>query len=99
MRSNRRKPLVGAFRIHLLGRSGDADLGGVASLSRFVTLFPIGLVLLLGVVLSVVFGVVFGPGTWIAVVATVVGGNAALWSLLGPMMAQRIRARTDRALD
>jgi hypothetical protein len=103
MNSSRESALVGASRIHVQSGPGElelgADLGGVARMSRFVTLFPIGLVLVLGVVLSVVFGVLQGPGIWVAVVAAVVGGNVVLWLLLGPLMARWIRARTCRGLD
>jgi hypothetical protein len=103
MNSSRESALVGASRIHVHSGPGElelkADLGGAARMSRFVTLFPIGLVLFLGVVLSAVFGVRHGPGIWIIVVATVVGGNAALWLLLGPLMARWIRTRTCRGLN
>ena len=40
-----------------------------------------------------------GPGVWVAAVVAAVGGNAALWLLLGPLMARWVRTRTDRALD
>jgi hypothetical protein len=103
MNSTRQSALAGASRIHLRGGRGElaveADLGGVARMSRFVTLFPIGLALGLGVVLSVVFGALFGPGAWIVAVAAAVAGNAVLWLLLGPLLARGIRARTGRALD
>ena len=103
MNSTRQSALVGASRIRISGGRSElaveADLGGVEWMSRFVTLFPIGLVLGLGVVLSVVFSAVFGPGIWIFAVAGAVGGNALLWLVLGPMMARGIRARTNRALD
>jgi hypothetical protein len=103
MNSSRESALVGASRIHVLSGPGkldlEADIGGVARLSRFVTLFPIGLVLVLGVVLGGVLGVLFGPGNWLYGVAAGVGVNAAVWLLLGPLMARSFRARTDRALD
>jgi hypothetical protein len=103
MNSTRQSALVGASRVRV--RRGDAtleleaELGGAERMSRFVTLFPIGLVLFLGVVLSAVFLIVFGAGMWIAPVAAVVGVNAGLWLFLGPAMARGIRARTERALD
>ena len=103
MNSTKQNPLVGASRIHVRGGSGkldlDADLGGVAWLSRFVLVFPMGLVLGLGVVFTVVFGVLFGLGMWLAAVWGALGANAVMWLLLGPWMARRIRARTERALD
>jgi hypothetical protein len=103
MNSTRESALVGASRIRLVGGRGElaveADLGGVVRMSRFVTLFPIGLVLLVGVVSSAVRGAQSGPGNWIVGVAAWVGGNAVLWLLLGPLMARWIRARTCRGLD
>ena len=72
---------------------------GVARMRRFVTLFPVGLVLGLGAVLSVLFSVVLSPGMGVVAVAAVVGGNAALWLVLGPLLARWIRARTCRGLD
>jgi hypothetical protein len=103
MNSNRQSPLVGASRIHLRGGHRElvleAELGGVQRMQRFVMLFPIGLVSFLGVVLTVVFWATQGPGLWLAPVAAATGGNAALWLLLGPLMARSIRSRTCRALD
>ena len=102
MSSTRQGDLVGASRIHLLSSRGElaveADLGGVVGMSRFVKVFPIALVLFLGIVLSVVFSSLFGLGTWIVAVGAVVGGNAALWLLLGRLMARGFRARTCRGL-
>ena len=74
-------------------------MGGVATMSRFVMLFPIALVLCLGIVLSAVFAVRFGPGMWIGGLATAVGVNTVVWLVLGPLMARSIRRRTCRALD
>lgn len=103
MNSTRQSALMGASRVHIFGGRGEltieADLGGVERMSRFVTLFPIGLVLCLGTLLSAVFGALFGPGIWIVAVAAAMGGNAVLWLLLGPLMARGIRTRTDRALE
>lgn len=103
MNSTRQSALAGVSRLHILKShdklSIEADLGGVAQMSRFVTLFPVSLVLCLGVVLSIVFGVLIGPGLWLAVVAAVVSVNAVLWLVLGPMIARKIRARTESALD
>ena len=103
MNSSKESPLMGASRIELLSGGGklsvEAELGGVVRMSRFVTLFPICLVLSLGVVFSVVLGIGIGPGFWMGGVGGAVGGNAVLWLVLGPLMARWIRARTDRALD
>ncbi len=94
---------MGATRIRISSGGGnlavEADLGGVANLARFIKLFPIGLVLCLGIAFAIVFSVIFGPGVWIVAVATAVGGNAVLWLVLGPLLARGFRARTDRALD
>lgn len=103
MNSSRQSALVGASRIRISGSRSElaleADLGGVARMSRFVMLFPIGLVLCLGVVLCVVFSALLGPGNWIFAVAGAAGGNAVLWLLLGPLVARGIRARTCSGLD
>ena len=103
MNSTRQSALVGASRIHLLGGGGElaveADLGGVARMSRFVTLFPLALCLSLAIVFVVLFSALQMPGPWIIAVATAMGGNALLWLLIGPWMARAIRGRTCRGLD
>lgn len=103
MNSSRESALLGASRIHVAHGGGElaveADLGGVARLARFVTWFPVLLPLVLGLVLAGVFAAVLGPGPWLAMVAVPVGLNVALWLVLGPWMARRFKARTDRALD
>jgi hypothetical protein len=103
MNSSRQSALLGASRIRLVHGHGElaveAELGGAAWMSRFITLFPIALVLGLGGVLAVVFSMVFRPGLWLIGVVGAVGLNTALWLWLGPRMARGIRARTDRALD
>ena len=103
MNSSREIALVGASRIRISSDHGnvavEADLGGVARMARFVTLFPIGLPLCIGVGLSLLFCAMFGPGIWIVAVAVPVGANVLLWLVLGPRMARGIRERTQRALD
>jgi hypothetical protein len=103
MNNSRESALVGASRIRISDNRGElaveADLGGVARLARFVTLFPIGLCLALAVVLSAVFAAQFGPGNWTVAVAAATGGIALVWLVLGPLMARAFRARTVRALD
>ena len=103
MNSSRESPLVGASRIELRSGEGklsvEAELGGVVRVSRFVTLFPICLVLSLGIVFSTVFGLANGAGLWMGGVVGAVGVNAVVWIFLGPLMARKFRSRTERALD
>src|SRR5262245_44804927 len=103
MNSTRQSALVGASRIHVRGSRSEialeAELGGVARMERFVTLFPVALCAFLAVLLTVLFSVLFGPGPWVYGVAAVTGALALLWCVLGPVMARVIRARTCRALD
>jgi hypothetical protein len=68
-------------------------------MARFLILFPIGLTVGLGVVLSLVFVAICGVAGWIIALGAAVGGNTVLWLLLGPLMARKIRARTQQALD
>lgn len=99
MNSSRESALVGASRIHIRDGRGEiaveADLGGVERMSRFVTLFPLGLCL----TMFILFGALSGPENSIVTVAAATGGIALLWLLLGPLMARWIRARTCRGLD
>jgi hypothetical protein len=103
MNSSRDSPLVGASRIHIRGGRGkiavEADLGGVQRMSRFVTLFPLGLCLTLFILLALVFSALSGPENSIVNAATATGGIALLWLLLGPLISRWIRARTCRGLD
>jgi hypothetical protein len=103
MNSTRQSALVGASRIHIRGGRGElaleADLGGVERMARFVTLFPPGLGLALGVLLGVVFSLARVPGNWIVPVAVATGGYVLLWLVVGPLMARAIRGRTCRGLD
>ena len=103
MNNTRQSALVGASRVRITNGRGDlsleAELGGVKRMSRFVTLFPVGLVLSLAIVLGGVFGTLFGPGIWMVPVAVSSGGLAIVWLVLGPLMARGIRRRTCQALD
>lgn len=103
MHSSRQSPLVGASHLAIRSAQGEllleADLGGVRRMANFVNYFPLILVLGLGAVLYVVFNFRFGQGVWSVAVGAAVGGNAAIWLLLGPLMARGIRRRTERALD
>ena len=103
MNSSRQSALVGASRIHVQSNRGElaleADLGGVARMARFVTLFPVALCAFLAILFIVLFRVLFGPGPWLVTVVASTGGIALLWLLLGPLMARGIRARTCHSLD
>jgi hypothetical protein len=103
MTSTRQSALMGASRIQIIRGahelSIEADLGGVKGMTRFVTFFPIGLCLFLGVLLSVVFSILFDHRAWVLPVVVATGANALLWLILAPMLARHIHARTCRGLD
>jgi hypothetical protein len=96
MNSTRQSALLGASRIRIGSGHGElsieAELGGVERMSRFVRRFPIGLGLLLAVVFVAAFG--FRVPAWIAPLVAVLP-----WLVIGPWMAQSMRARTCRGLD
>jgi hypothetical protein len=102
MNSTRQSPLVGASRVRIMNRQGElaveAELGGVERMSRFVTLFPLGLGLVLGLVMWIVFSALgrAGAGIMPAIIPLIA---TAPWLVIGPLMARSIRARTGRALD
>jgi hypothetical protein len=103
MNSTRQSSLVGASRLivacdaHELSIS--ADLGGVRFMKRFITFFPIGLLLTLGVVFFVVFSIVFDHRGWVDVVLWSLAPNAILWAILSPLLGRKVESRTRRALD
>jgi hypothetical protein len=103
MNNSRESALVGASHIVIHHGRGeltlDAELGGAERLGRFAKLFPLGLVLVMAVVLSVVFLFVFGPGSWIISVGAATGLFALPWLVVGPLMAGSIHRRTCRGLD
>jgi hypothetical protein len=103
MMSTRQSALLGASRIQVIRGarelSIEAELGGVKSMTRFVTLFPIGLSLFLCVLFFVVFSFVFDHRAWVVPVAAVTGANALLWLLLAPLLTRHVHARTCRGLD
>jgi hypothetical protein len=103
MNSSRESGLMGATGIRISGDrdqlSLEADLGGMARLSRFAMFFPLGLFLAIAIVSAVVLAVLHGPGDWMFAVAAPMGVMAIIWSVLGPLMARSFRARTERALD
>jgi hypothetical protein len=103
MNNTRDSPLLGASRLHLVARSGElaaeVELGGVRRLARFVTLFPPLLCLGLAVIFSVVFFTVFGPGPWMWPVGLLCGLIAAVWLVLGPIMARSFYRRARTGID
>jgi hypothetical protein len=103
MTSTRQSTLLGASRIQVI-RGGhelsvEAELGGVKRMTRFVTLFPIGLSLFLGVLFFVVFSFVFDHRAWLVPVVAVTGANALLWLFLAPVLARHVHTRTCRGID
>lgn len=103
MNNTRQSPLRGASSIRLqaaLGRMKlEADLGGVESMGRFLFWFPTLLCFGIGIVLSLVFLNLFGPGHWFYVVVALVAAEGIAWNFLGPFIARRIEARTRSELD
>jgi hypothetical protein len=103
MNSTRQSSILGASRIQIARvqneLAADAELGGVQRITRFVTLFPIALILLLGLVFVVVFGLTMNNQNWVLPVAVVVAGNGLLWLILGPVLARYIKNRTCRGID
>lgn len=107
MNSSRQSALLGASRLRLTRGiqelSVQAELGGVETMARFVTLFPIVLVLGLGIIFVLLAAVQQGGqmpsrASLVPVIAAV-APNAALWLILGPWMARRIGRKTREALD
>jgi len=101
-----RHPLLGASRLRLSMQEGRlsvaAELGGAAYLSRLVHVFPLGLMLALGLSLGVVFSLAFdGEQAADARTATLAAllGQVILWAVVGPLLARRFEARTRKALD
>ena len=101
-----RNPLLGASRLRLSMQEGRlsvaAELGGAAYLSRLVHVFPLGLMLALGISLGVVFSLAFdGDQASDARTATLAAllGQVVLWAVVGPLLARRFEARTRKALD
>jgi hypothetical protein len=90
----------------------DAELGGVDGMQKFLMWFPwllgIGLGLLLGVGGGILFGQQFGVGfgvpwangwQWIAFAFGVAILPVAPWLFLSPIVARRIRQRTQAAIE
>jgi len=70
-----------------------AELGGAAWIGRFAVLFPLSL----GVLLAMVFGMLWWPKHRDAVIVPLL--VAAPWLLLGPLMARTVRRRTEQAIE
>jgi hypothetical protein len=87
------------LRTHFDQLTLDAELGGVEWMGKFLFWFPTLLCFGLGVVLSIVFYFVLGPGNWFYLVVAVVAADGILWNFLGPYIARRLETRTRTELD
>jgi len=110
--STKQDPLLGASRVRLQSRDCrlrvNAELGGVQTMRRFLIWFPLILGLTLGLVFSVVGGLVLGqqdgpapafPWRWLWF-----GFGTALlpvspWLILSPLMIRWIARRTKNAIE
>ena len=102
-KNSRENSLRGASAIRLQTHFDQltlaAELGGVEGMAKFLFWFPILLCLGLGVILSIVFLFVFGPGNWFYIVVAIVAANGILWNFLGPFIARHLETRTRADLD
>lgn len=115
LRSTRQSPLLGASTIdvEIQGQNLvlDAQLGGVASMQRFLTWFPLllglGLALLFGVVGGLVMGQKFGVGfgvpwaqgwQWVLFAFGVALLPVSPWIFITPLMSRSLEKRTEAAL-
>lgn len=101
MTSTRESPLLGAGEILVTAREGrltlEADLAGVRNMQRFITWFPPGLTLVLGLLLwgLLLIREVRGP-VWIA---PALGAGLAVFFVLAFLPMRRLlRGRTQDAL-
>lgn len=116
LNNTRQNPLLGATLIQIVVDDDrmklNAELGGVDSMSRFLTRFPfmlgLGLAVLFGVGGGFLFGRAFGVGfgvpwaqgwTWMLFATTIAVVPVAPWLFLTPMIARSIRKRTQHALS
>lgn len=103
MTGTRQSALLGATRLQIARGAHDlsiqAELGGVRTMTRFVTLFPLALSLSLCLILGALFSAAFDHRGWVWPVLGGTGANALVWLFLGPWMARHIRNRTCRAID
>lgn len=114
--STKQNPILGASRVELQIDNDtlhvQAELGGVDSIQRFLIWFPFLLGLGLGVVFTVVGGIVFGQKYevgfgvpwaqgWRWVVAAMAFAMLPVtpWLFLSPLTTKIIRKRTQRALE
>lgn len=116
LNSTKQNPLLGATSIHLRCTENrillDANLGGVATMERFLKWFPLGLGLLLGTLFAFVGGFGFGRGfgipfgvpwaqglNWIVVAYLFALLPISPWIFISPWMIRMIRNRTKSALE
>lgn len=116
LQSTSQNPLLGASEIALRLEDRtlhlDAELGGVESMRRFITRFPLmlglGMGVAFGVAATVVMGLQFGfrfgaPGApgwkWLLVATCMPLLPVMPWIFLGPKMVRKIRQRTQDALE
>lgn len=107
MNSNRQNPLVGASQLDVSVHQGQldltADLGAAERMMRFIRTFPIAINCVLGISFLAGFGAMFAgriaPLIWLSPIIGLTLINGAIWAVLGPGMARRIRQRTCRGLD
>lgn len=114
--NTRQNPILGASRVHIRADHGslsiDAELGGVANMRRFLTVFLLAMeiffVIVFGVVMGFVFGRQFDVGfgvpfaqgwLWLAFAIPIATLPLLPWLFLSPMIARSIRSRTFSALD
>ncbi len=106
MLSSRENAIRGVTKARVTSSRGrieiQAELGGVARLRRFVTLFPIALGMLLATTFLLIVWATGELGkrpvnVWIPLVAPLL--STLPWLILGPWMARLFRRRTERAIE
>jgi hypothetical protein len=105
MKSTRQSALLGASRIRIEAGADslslDAELGGVASMARFIALFPAGLCLFLFAI-GVGIASITAPQHLVmiaAIAAASVAINIVIWLVLAPILTRYIKGRSCRAVD
>jgi len=116
LNSTKQNPLLGATTIHLRCTERtlrlNAKLGGVATMQRFLTWFPLILGLSLGTIFAIAGGFGFGRAAgipfgvpwaqgfrWILAAYAMALMPVAPWLLLSPWLIRVIRKRTNSALE